>query len=141
MFSLTHCRPQHRSQLSPTLEICVLAEEIGERDFYVHDLYWLSSTKAGTPDARHIRVPSRSLNDEIRRIVPTFLIMDIEGGERDLFRFIDFHNIRKIAMEIHTESIGRDEAEAIQQRLRNAGFTLEPNPIQTPAHELFAWQS
>lgn len=129
------------NQLSPTLEICVLAEEIGERDFYVHDLYWLSSTKAGTPDARHIRVPSRSLNDEIRRIDPTFLIMDIEGEERDLFRFIDFHNIRKVAMELHTESIGRDEAEAIQQRLRNAGFTLEPNPIQTPTHQLFAWRS
>ena len=35
-------------------------------------------------------------------------------------------------MELHTESIGRDAAELIEQRLRDAGFTLEPNPIQTP---------
>jgi FkbM family methyltransferase len=128
------------NQLSPTLEIGVLGEGNGETDFYVHDHYWLSSTQPGVPNTRHIRVPARPLNDKIRQIDPTFLIMDIEGGERELCRFIDLHNIRKVAMELHTELIGRDEAEAIPRRLRDAGFTVGPDPIQTPTHQLFAWR-
>lgn len=126
------------NHLHPKLEICVLGEDDGETDFYVHNLYWISSTRPGVPDTRHIRIPRRSLNDAIRRIDPTFLIMDIEGGERELFRFIDFHNIRKVALELHTEWIGRDEAEAIRRRLRDAGFAVDEGPIQSPVHQLFA---
>jgi FkbM family methyltransferase len=129
------------NQLSPTLEICILGEKLGETDFYVHDQYWLSSTQAGIPNTHRVRVPSRPLNDEIRRIDPTFLIMDIEGGERELFRFIDFHNIRKVALELHAGLIGHDEAEAIQRRLHDAGFTVEPNANQAPTHQLFAWRN
>ena len=63
-------RRNYRSfnHLHPTLSICILGEEDGEADFYVHDLYWISSTRPGEPDTRHVRVPTRSLNDEIRRI-------------------------------------------------------------------------
>jgi hypothetical protein len=39
---------------------------------------------------RPIRVPVRSLNDELRRIRPTFLIVDIEGGEHDLIQHMNF---------------------------------------------------
>ncbi len=121
------------NHLHPTLSICILGEEDGEADFYVHDLYWISSTRPGEPDTRHVRVPTRSLNDEIRRINPTCLVMDIEGSEKDLIRIIDFHNIRKIAMGLHTEWIGRDGLEAAPlARLRDAGFTWEPQSFEAP---------
>ena len=35
------------NHLHPTLSICILGEKAGETDFYVHDLYWISSTRPG----------------------------------------------------------------------------------------------
>jgi FkbM family methyltransferase len=126
------------NRVSPTLEICVLGKGDGETDFYVHDQYWLSSTQPGNPNTHHIRIPCRSLNDAIHRIDPTFLVMDIEGGERELFQFIDLHNIRKIALELHTDLLSVDETEIICQRLRDAGFTMDTGLLQHPTHQLFA---
>lgn len=128
------------NRLHPELAICILGEGEGEADFYVHDLYWISSTRPGLPDTRRVRVPCRRLNDEIRRIDPTFLIMDIEGGEADVLRIIDFHHIRKIAMELHTDWIGPEATEAIFRRLREAGFTWDSASLRGPTHEFYAWR-
>ena len=66
--------------------------------------------------------------------------MDIEGSEKDLIRIIDFHNIRKITMELHTEWIGREGVEAILARLRDAGFTWEPQSFEGPTQQFHAWR-
>ena len=58
--------------------------------------------------------------------------MEIEGGEQDLIRIIDFYNIRKIAMEVHTEWIGRDGVEAIlgASAMRGSPGSRFGGPIQ-----------
>jgi hypothetical protein len=90
---------------------------------------------------RPIRVPVRPLNEEIRRLDPTFLVLDIEGGERELFRFIDFHHIRKIALELHTGLIGQEEAAGIKRRLRDAGFSWEVGTLAGGLEHLCAWRA
>jgi FkbM family methyltransferase len=130
------------NRLYPQLEICVLGQGHGETDFYVHDQFWASTTLPRTDRWRCIQVPVRPLNEEIRRIDPTFLVLDIEGGERELFRFIDFHHIRKIGLELHVGLIGAEEAEAAKRRIRDAGFTIEERHFAgSEMVQLYAWRS
>jgi FkbM family methyltransferase len=129
------------NRLYPQLEICVLGQGHGETDFYVHDQFWASTTVPGTDGTRSIRVPVRPLNEEIRRIDPTFLVLDIEGGESELFRFIDFHQIQKIALELHTGLIGHEAAAMIKRRLRDAGFSWEEGSVGGGMEHLCAWRA
>lgn len=114
--------------LSPNLAICLLSDRAGEADFYVEPDFWGSSTirKGEASSAR--KVAMRSLNDEIRRIRPTFLILDIEGGEYDLLRILDdFHTIEKLAIELHEEVIGPEKIESIKRRVVDSGFAIDPH--------------
>ena len=120
----------------PKLEICVLGDRAGEIDFFVEEDYWASSTIRQSPTARRIRVPVRPLNDAIRRVNPSFLIVDIEGGEYDLLEQIDFYNIRKLAMELHRHTFEQARIDAIHGRLANAGFINDPE--YTRKRRLFA---
>ena len=114
--------------LSPTLEICLLSDRAGEADFYVADDFWASSTIPQGQAKAARKVPMRSLNDEIRRIGPTFLILDIEGGEYDLLQILDdFRTIRKVSIELHEEVIGPEKIGAIKRRLADAGFAIDPH--------------
>lgn len=67
-------------------------------------------------------VPMLELNEEISRIQPTYLIMDIEGAEYDIIRIINFQSIRKVQMEIHPAIIGREKCNIIHQKLLQHGF-------------------
>jgi hypothetical protein len=56
---------------------------------------------------------------------PTFLVVDIEGGEFDLFRYADIAGVRKLAVELHERVIGRDKTDIVRQRIREAGFRVD----------------
>ena len=51
--------------------------------------------------------------------------MDIEGGEYDLIRIIDFHTIRKISVELHTDVLGQTKIDEIKNIMRTAGFVID----------------
>lgn len=128
------------NSVAPTLEICLLSDRIGEQTFYVEKDFWMSSTIRVNSDARPIQVPMKLLNEEIERIDPTFLILDIEGGEFDLFRYIDFRNIRKIAIELHTAILGREKAEFVKSVMAKHGFQVDERfsgRIENYKEELF----
>lgn len=109
--------------LFPNLEICLLSEQIGKQDFFIKEDFW-SSSSISTKNSRPIVVPTRSLNDEIRRIKPTFLILDIEGGEYELTQFIDFQTIRKVAIELHPNILGSEKSREVLERFAKAGFKV-----------------
>lgn len=112
------------NDLHPKLEMCILGEKDGEADFFIEKDMWDSSMIRGKPDARKVSVPVRSLNDAIRRNRPTFLIMDIEGGEYDIMKMIDFQTIRKVAFETHEAIIGEEKVKFVEQKLRDSGFVV-----------------
>lgn len=56
-----------------------------------------------------------------------FLLMDIEGGEYDLIKTIDFHTIRKISTELHTYVLGQDRIDEIKAVMSGAGFVVDPS--------------
>ena len=110
------------NDVNPTLQMCLLGEKPGFQTFYVHTAFWESSTLADSKSVRAITVPVKSFNDELLRIQPTFLVIDIEGGEYELFRHMRFHTVRKIVLEIHLEKLGIEKVRFIRATLYRAGF-------------------
>ncbi|MBU1691266.1 MAG: hypothetical protein KJ958_05270 [Gammaproteobacteria bacterium] len=53
--------------------------------------------------------------------------MDIEGGEYDLIKAIDFHTIRKISAELHTDVLGQARIDEIKSIMNGAGFLINDN--------------
>lgn len=114
-----------RNGIAPGVHNVLLARGDGACTFYVEDEFWASSTTARSSAAQAITVPQRDLNEELRRLAPTFLIVDIEGGEGDFFDYADLAGVRKICLETHPDVIGNDGISAVFQRLLAQGFLLD----------------
>jgi len=112
------------NHVSPAVEFCILGDRCGEQTFYPSKNFWASSTIQRSSRNQAIQVPMKSFNAEVQRINPTFLLMDIEGGEYDLMQYADLHNIRKLQMELHTGFLGEEKADFVLSRLRDAGFRV-----------------
>ncbi len=111
--------------LHPKLEMCILGEHEGQADFFIDDDLWESSMIRRKASVKQVTVPVRSLNEMVRRIRPTFLIMDIEGGEYEIIKQIDLDTIRKVAIEVHIPIIGGEKVEYVKRRLIDAGFVVD----------------
>ncbi len=107
----------------PDLSIGILCDKQGEATFYVPDVFWAASTTP-IPGARQVKTPMVSLNDTIRLLKPTFLIMDIEGGEIDVIDIIEPQSVKKIAMELHPQVTGQGAIDKMITRLSGFGFRM-----------------
>jgi len=85
--------------------------------------FWTSTTiNPFQKGVNRIVAPMKSFNKEVARIKPTFLIVDIEGGEYELVKDADFRNIKKIMIELHEDIIGRKKIEFIKNKFKQYGF-------------------
>lgn len=107
--------------VSPHLNFCVLGSDRGTANFYVERNFSSSSVYSRSRKSRRISVPARSAREEMDKVRPTFLILDIEGGEYDLLRQIDLRGIKK-SFELHEHIIGGEKACEILELLANSGF-------------------
>ena len=112
------------NQVGPTLKIGVLGQETGTAQFFITHDFWASSLLPPAEPSEQVTVPVYDVNEEIRRITPTFLLMDIEGGEYELIKALDFHTIRKISVEMHTDVLGQARVDESKAIMRNAGFEV-----------------
>jgi FkbM family methyltransferase len=87
--------------VAPAVRNVLLARGAGEREFHVESEFWASSAVQASAGATTIRVPQADLNAELARVRPTFLIVDIEGGEVEFFEYADLAGVRKICVETH----------------------------------------
>lgn len=119
-----HIRNTYRlNGVCPNLEICMLTDRHGERDFFVHKAFWASSADQ-CEGALRVRIPTKPVNEQIHRIDPTVLVMDIEGGEHALIPIIDFHHISRVVIEIHERKLGREKTDALVRCFYDAGFAI-----------------
>jgi FkbM family methyltransferase len=118
------CSTYSLNRVSPSVEFCILGDRCGEQTFYPSKNFWASSTIQRNPRNQAIQVPMKSFNEEVQRINPTFLIMDIEGGEYELMQHADLHNIRNLLMELHRGFIGEEKADFVLSKLRESGFRV-----------------
>lgn len=118
-----YIRQTHQlNSVAPNLTICLLGERSGEQTFYVNKNFISSSTVPKNSYDKPIQVPVKSFNEEAYRINPTFLILDIEGGEYELLKFADLHTIKKIVIEVHPNVIGQKKVDFVMSKLKTAGF-------------------
>lgn len=125
------------NQVSPTVSNVLLGDGEDERTFWLEKDYWASSLIQGSPDATPIQVRQIDLNREIERIQPTFLILDIEGGEYELLRHARLDPVRKIVIEVHPHVLGYHRISEMLGWLFAAGFALDLGVIRKNVFYLF----
>lgn len=74
--------------------------------FNVAEEFWYSSVKeySGANTVSHVFVPTCNINSVFQEVNPTYLLVDIEGGEEELFEDCDFltdSSIKKILIEMN----------------------------------------
>lgn len=114
-----------KNNVLPVVKFAMLGREKGLKKFYVSENGFFSSSQIPLKNAKEIDVEVLPLNEVIQVIQPTYFIMDIEGGEYDVFSFIDFQTIRKIQFELHPDLLGKEKVNEIFSLLAKNGFKEE----------------
>ena len=111
------------NEVNPELKMCMLEKEVGSRTFHVSEHFSRSSAyKAADDNTTAYEVPVEPLNDEIARIKPTVLIMDVQGSEGELLSFADLSTVEKLLVEVHPDMLGINNANSLRRSLRSQGF-------------------
>lgn len=111
-----------KNQVSPVFQIAFAG--FGDGNFAVQRNFLASSQQL--PSTVNVAAPVLNLNKEIQRIKPTYLIMDIEGTEYDIFKGINFHSINKVQFELHPNLLSENQIDEIYQVLQKHKFKLDP---------------
>lgn len=112
-----------KNSVTPTLINALLAQGEGEREFHLDDDFWASSAhRAG---GRAITVRQLDLNSELARVKPSFMIVDIEGGEAEFFASAELSTVRKICVETHPDVLGDRMLSEMFAGLVAKGFALD----------------
>jgi FkbM family methyltransferase len=112
-----------RNNVAPTLINALLAKGDGEREFHLEDDFWASS--AHRSGGRAITIRQIDLNSELARVRPSFLIVDIEGGEAEFFADAELSMVRKICVETHADVLGDRVLSEMFAGLVAQGFALD----------------
>lgn len=131
------------NKVNPRLEICLIGNKNSEETFYLDKDFWASSVNPRTSETKPIKVPVRSFEQELKQINPTFLIIDVEGGEYQLLQHTNFHNIKKKSIEIHPLFIGKEKANLLKKQIAEAGFKMNKkfcNQSKDGLEELFFYR-
>jgi hypothetical protein len=74
-----------------------------------------------------VTVDTEDINHEIAIHKPSLLIVDIEGGEKELIQKINFkeNTILKLLLELHPHIIGEEETNKIIKFLFESDFLLD----------------
>src|SRR5450432_4008373 len=103
-----------KNKIDPTVTFSMLGEKPGTKIFYRNNNSFLASSTEKATGKKQIDtvVPVFDLNEIIKKLRPTYLMMDIEGGEYDIFNIIDFQSIKKIQFELHPGVLGSEKVKA-----------------------------
>ena len=110
------------NDVAPTLKMCMLGPEAGSHTFYIARKFSRSSAYDSEGDSEAVEVPVEPFNSEVRQVGPTFMIIDIQGSEKELVDYADFGPVRKLLIEVHPDIIGGPAARDVRKRLESMGF-------------------
>lgn len=114
-----------RNKVRPRIVQALLGAGDGERDFFVEPDYWASSLVRRSAAARCVRIRQIDFNSELQRIAPSFLIVDVEGGEYELLRGADLSGVSKLCLEIHPDVLGNARVSELFAGLIGGGLALD----------------
>ncbi len=116
--------------VTPHLQMVMISSRAGTAEFHVSDKVLLSSRYvsaacASQANSECITVPTVSLQRVLAEIQPTFLVVDIEGGELELLdKDVDLSSVERICIEVHPAIIGDEQAGRLIENLIQRGFWL-----------------
>jgi FkbM family methyltransferase len=117
------------NDVAPDLHMYSLGPSAGTMQFYKAEGFWRSSSVPSRTAQVRSKLPIRveAFEDEIalypRR--PSFLVMDIEGGEYEFLRTVPLTGIRKILCEVHPGVLGAARLHDLQRHLYESGFARD----------------
>jgi FkbM family methyltransferase len=102
---------------------------VGERrsettSFCVAEDFWASSLSPRKSHAlsHRVEVPTIAVMDLVREHRPTMMIIDVEGGETDLFPALQLDGVRLVVMELHEKVIRRAGVKTVFDGLAGQGL-------------------
>lgn len=116
--------------VTPHLQMAMISSAEGTDQFHVSDKVLLSSryesaTRISRAKVECTTVPTVSLQRVLQEVQPTFLVVDIEGGELELLNDgIDLSSVERICIEVHPAIIGDEQAGRLIENLIQRGFWL-----------------
>lgn len=98
-------------------------------EFTVVEDFWSSSLKSNINGRviDKVNVPVCDVSEILKELNPTYLIVDIEGGEEDFFEdctFLTTSSISKILLELHSDIIGEEKCSMVIRNIINSGFKI-----------------
>ena len=111
--------------VTPQLTCGLLGRGDGEETFYIEGNFISSSTLQRSASAQAVKTRRYDAQRFIEQIQPTFLICDIEGGEKELLAYIPLTGINKLCIELHPHVIGNASTTEIFGRLIDEGFICD----------------
>jgi len=112
------------NDVSPHLNNLLLSSSNGEIEFYSENSFWSSSVYKRTDNSELITVKCRNVNEEISKVKPSILVVDIEGGEETLVPLLELSSVRALIIEIHPHIIGDRMASEIVGAIIKKGFCI-----------------
>lgn len=96
----------------------------GQHKFHVSKAFWASSGQIDYGNSKTIAVEQRDFLRQLDRKAATFVMMDIEGGERDLLNKTLPPRVRAVVAEYHPTIIGAETVAALWANLESQGFRI-----------------
>ncbi len=119
-------RTHESNGVNPKVINAIVSLNAGEiRSFYLNEDFFNSSVFLIGNNRRQVQVITVDLNEEVAKIRPTFLIIDVEGAEYELLLGLDFQTIKKISLEYHREILGAEKIDKIRAHLTRSGFSVD----------------
>jgi len=104
---------------------CILGQQEGTEKFYLMENFWSSSTQPKAQAIETIDIPVKSFQELLDRLQPTYLVIDIEGGEASLLNGQELKSVHCICMEVHPHYVGDEKIASLLIHLFNIGFFID----------------
>lgn len=108
--------------VNPALNFCILGPQPGTRLFHLHRNFVCSTTEGLSKGRQSVNVLVRSFREEMDRVRPSFLIVDIEGGEFDLLMDQELPTVRTLLLEVHPAVLGESRIASLRGWFYSIGF-------------------
>lgn len=114
-------RTHELNDVSATIYSEMLGATDGTHTFHLAHSF-IASSSSGVWGGREIEVKMTSFQRRLDEIQPTLLIVDIEGGEVELFKDVQLTSVNKIMMELHQNVTGIAGIKSVFDQLSVEGF-------------------
>ena len=99
-------------------------DERTEVPFYTGDDFWTGSLIPPAGEYRESTVPAVPLADVLAEFRPTYMAVDIEGGEIALFQDSELPGVQKLLIELHGKATGIPARDALVRHFLDIGFDI-----------------